>query len=102
MLGGKDEFWGLIPNRASSFLIRSHSVSANARTAGVISASSSGGIISRSGTNLVPAPTNLPQGNSRGVNSYILIALIGRTFGRSNSEYARDRSNSTVPLQIAA
>jgi len=52
LLGGNEEFCGVFPfacssnssNRASSFAIRSRSNPTKLRTAGVISASSSGGI----------------------------------------------------------
>jgi hypothetical protein len=46
VLGGSEEFCGFIPSLASSFLIRSSNDSTRERTAEVISASSSGGIVS--------------------------------------------------------
>ena len=49
VLGGRDEFCGVMPTLASSFPMRSSSDSTKARTAGVISASSSRGIASGPG-----------------------------------------------------
>ena len=80
MLGGNEEFCGVNLAMASSFPIRSSSDSTKARTAGVISASSSGGIVNGlfSADDMIHVvPKNpfhvqisLPKNVPQGVNHY--------------------------------
>jgi len=89
LLGGKEEFCGFNPSRASSLPIRSSNVCTKARTAGVISDSSSGGIVSEFGLaddimhvvseNPPCVQVSFPKQCHRGVNGY-LLPLVGLRF----------------------
>ena len=81
VLGGSDEFCGVTPNLVSSSRNRSKSMTTNARTAGVISASSSGGMACGMGLvddimhvipkNAACVQINFSKIGPRGVNGYL-------------------------------
>ncbi len=90
VLGGSDEFCGVKPNLASSSRILSKSITTNARTAGFISASSSGGMACGMGLvddimhvipkNAVCVQINFSQIGPRGVNGYPLAPRFVRMY----------------------